>query len=76
MVTARPTRVELIAAATSTDPVVIVDTHQHITVHIHHGTFSIETEQLHLPTLELPRPAWITRLTNTLATLHHLGAIT
>lgn len=76
MRTTRTCRAVLIAAAHSPEPVVIVDTHHQITVHIHHGAFSIETEQLHLPTLETPRPAWISRLTHTLATLHHLGAIT
>ena len=72
MRTTRTNRAALIAAAASTEPVVIIDTHYRIAVHIHHGRVSIETEQLHLPTFELPRPAWIDRLTNTLATLHHL----
>ena len=72
MRTTRTSRAVLIAAAAATDAVVIVDTHNRIAVHVHHGVLSIEAEQLHLPTFETPRPPWIGRLANTLATLQLL----
>ena len=69
------TNVGLIGVATTTGPLLVIDTRNTIAVLVDHGTATIAWEQLPLhPDLDTRDTTWVHRLRQILANLHHLGA--